>query len=156
MPSSSDADSTGPLGWLLDTNVISELRKGPRCDRAVAAWASSAPPTACYLSRVTIAEIVFGIERVTDPVFRADLENWLHHGVRTWFGGRILEVDETVLLAWRRLVSEGRNAHHTYAQPDALIAATAKVHGLAVVTRNIEDFVQAGVPILNPWEREKE
>jgi predicted nucleic acid-binding protein len=152
MPSSSDAAPAGPRGWLLDTNVISELRKGSRCDRAVAAWAGSVPPVACYLSRVTIAEIAFGIERVIEPVFRAELEAWLRHGVRAWFGARILEVDEAVLLAWRRLVTEGQKARYTYAQPDALIAATAKVHGLAVATRNIEDFVQARVPILNPWQ----
>jgi predicted nucleic acid-binding protein len=91
------------------------------------------------------------LTRVSDPVFRAELENWLQHGVRAWFGPRILEVDEAVLLTLRRLVTEGQKARYTYAQPDALIAATAKVHGLAVVTRNVEDFVQAGVPILNPW-----
>ena len=151
MPSRSETAPARPRGWLLDTNVISELRKGPRCDRAVATWAGSVPPGACYLSLVTIAEIAFGIERVSDPVFRAELEDWLQHGVRTWFGPRILEVDEAVLLTWRRLVTAGQKAHYTYAQPDALIAATAKVHGLAVVTRNVEDFVQAGVPILNPW-----
>jgi predicted nucleic acid-binding protein len=151
MPSRSEAATAGPRGWLLDTNVISELRKGPRCDAAVAAWAGRVPPAACHLSRVTIAEIAFGIERVTDPVFRADLETWLQHGVRAWFGPRILDVDEAVLHAWRRLVSAGQKARYTYAQPDALIAATARVHGLAVVTRNVEDFVQAGVPILNPW-----
>jgi len=153
MPSRSEA-APGPRGWLLDTNVVSELRKGPRCDLAVAAWAGGVPPTACHLSRVTIAEIAFGIERVADPAFRAELEAWLRHGVRAWFGARILEVDEAVLLAWRRLVSEGQKARYTFSQPDALIAATAKVHGLAVATRNVEDFVQAGVPILNPWLRE--
>jgi hypothetical protein len=152
MPSSSEG-TAGPRGWLLDTVVISELRKGPRCDRAVAAWAESIPPGVCYLSRVTIAEIAFGIERVADPVFRADLEAWLRGGVRAWFGPRILEVDEAVLIAWRRLMSEGRAARYTFSQPDALIAATARVHELAVATRNVEDFVRAGVPILNPWAR---
>ena len=110
------------------------------------------PPIACFLSGVTVAEIVFGIEGVDDPGFRAELEAWLRDGVRAWFGPRILAVDEAVLLAWRRLVTEGQTARYTYSQPDALIAATARVHGLAVATRNIEDFVQAGVPILNPWE----
>jgi predicted nucleic acid-binding protein len=152
MPSNSDLTPAGARGWLLDTNVISELRKGLRCDRSVAAWAQGVPPIACYLSRVTIAEIVFGIERVADPAFRVELEVWLRDGVRAWFGARILEVDEPVLITWRQLVSEGQKVRYTYAQPDALIAATAKVHGLAVVTRNVEDFVQAAVPILNPWQ----
>ncbi len=153
MPSISDpAGPVGARGWLLDTNVISELRKGQRCDRAVATWAAQVPPVACFLSRVTVAEIMFGIERVTDPAFRAELEAWLRDGVRAWFGPRILDVDEPVLLTWRRLVTAGQKARYTYSQPDALIAATALVHGLAVVTRNIDDFKQAGVPILNPWE----
>jgi predicted nucleic acid-binding protein len=74
-------------------------------------------------------------------------------GVRAWFGARILEVDEAVLIAWRRLVTEGKKARYTFSHPDALIAATARVHELAVATRNAEDFVQAGVPIFNPWLR---
>lgn len=152
MPSSSDAAPAAPRGWLLDTNVISELRKGPRCHPAVAAWAGRVPPVACHLSRVTIAEIAFGIERVADPIFRAELEAWLRDGVRAWFGARILEVDEPVLVAWRRLVSQGQKARYTFSQPDALIAATAQVHGLGVATRNVEDFVQAGVPIFDPWQ----
>jgi len=145
----------GARGWLLDTNVISELRKGAGCNPTVAAWASNVPPVACYLSRVTVAEVVFGIERVADPGFRAELEAWLRDGVRAWFGARILEVDEAVLITWRHLVVEGQKARYTYAQPDALIAATARVHGLAIVTRNVEDFVQAKLPILNPWEQSR-
>jgi hypothetical protein len=101
---------------------------------------------------VTVAEIAFGIARVADPIFRAELEAWLRDGVRAWFGARILEVDEAVLVAWRQLVSEGQKARYTFSQPDALIAATARVHGLGVATRNVEDFVQAGVPILDPWQ----
>jgi predicted nucleic acid-binding protein len=146
---------TGGRGWLLDTNVVSELRKGARCHPAVGAWAQRVPPVACFLSRVTVAEIAFGIERVGDPVFRAELEGWLRDGVRAWFGPRILEVEEPVLLAWRGLVTAGQKARHTYAQPDALIVATAQVHGLAVATRNVADFVQAApraVPVLDPWQ----
>jgi predicted nucleic acid-binding protein len=138
-------------GWLLDTNVVSELRKGARCDPRVAAWAAAVPPVACYLSRITVAEIALGIERVTEPGFRAELDSWLRDGVRAWFGPRILEVDEPVLLTWRRLVLAGQRDRYTYSQPDALIAATALVHGLAVVTRNVQDFARAGVSVLDPW-----
>lgn len=138
-----------------DPTGISELRKGARCGRAVAAWAGRVPPVACYLSRMTIAKIIFGIERVADPAFRSELESWLRDGARAWFGDRILDVDEAVLLAWRRLVMEGQKARYTYSQPDALIVATARGHGLVVATRSVEDFVQAGLPILNPWRGTK-
>ena len=140
-----------PRGWLLDTNVVSEMRKGKRADRNVAAWAQSVPPIACFLSVVSVAEIRFGIVRVPDPGFRAELEAWLQDGVRVWFGERLLRVDENVLMQWRRLAWEGKAANYTYSQPDALIAATALAHGLAVVTRNTADFDRAGIPLLNPW-----
>lgn len=104
---------------------------------------------------MTIAKIIFGIERVADPAFRSELESWLRDGARAWFGDRILDVDEAVLLAWRRLVMERQKARYTYSQPDALIVATARVHGLVVATRSVEDFVQAGLPILNPWRGTK-
>lgn len=143
--------AAAPRGWLLDTNVISELRRGPRAHPAVLAWANAVPPAACFLSRVSIAEVRFGIAQVADPGFRAELEAWLRDGVRAWFGERILEADEAVLLAWRRLAWEGQKARYTYAQPDALIAATALVHELGVVTRNIGDFERAAVATLNPW-----
>jgi predicted nucleic acid-binding protein len=139
-------------GWLFDTNVISELRKGDRSDASVRLWVERVPPSACYLSSVTIAEIQFGIERVANPGLRGELDAWLRDGVRAWFGDRILEVDEAVLLIWRRLAWEGQKARYTYSQPDALIAATAKVHDLAVVTRNTEDFARADVPAFDPWK----
>ena len=87
--------------------MISELRKGARCHPAVLAWAEDVPPVACFLSRVTVAELRFGIERVTDAGFRAELEDWLREGVRGWFGDRILEVDEPVLVAWRPARMDG-------------------------------------------------
>ncbi len=70
---------------------------------------------------------------------------------RTWFGDRIIEVDEPVLLAWRQLAWAGQKANYTYAQPDALIAATALVHDLGVATRNLADFQRAGLRLLDPW-----
>jgi predicted nucleic acid-binding protein len=143
--------SSTARGWLLDTNVVSELRKGGRCNAAVRGWAEAVPPSSCFLSRVTVAEIQFGIERVTDPGFRGELEAWLREGVRAWFGERILDVGEAVLVAWRHLIWEGQKNGYTYSQPDALIAATAKVHQLGVVTRNVEDFVRAGVLVSDPW-----
>jgi predicted nucleic acid-binding protein len=141
-----------PRGWLIDTNVVSELRKGPRAAAPVRAWAERVPRIACYLSRVSIAEVRFGIELASDPGFRAELEAWVRDGMLPWFGDRILEVDEPVLRRWRWLMWDARGRHYTYAQPDALLAATALVHDLGVVTRNEGDFIQAGVPLLNPWQ----
>ena len=143
--------AANPRGWLIDTNVVSELRKGPRCNRAVRAWAGEVPRVACFLSRVSLAEIRFGIERVDDPGFRAELEAWIRDGVMPWFGDRVLEVTERVLIRWRWLIVEGQKLHYTYSQPDALLAATALENGLGVVTRNVNDFLQAGVRLLNPW-----
>ncbi|NPD69130.1 type II toxin-antitoxin system VapC family toxin [Lichenicola cladoniae] len=141
----------GPRGWLLDTNVVSELRKGGNADPGVRSWAEAVPPAACFLSLVTVVEIRFGIERVADLQSRGELEAWLRDGVRIWFGDRVLVPDEAVLMTCRRLVMDGQKARYTYSQPDALIAATALVHGLGVVTRNIADFERAGLVLANPW-----
>lgn len=144
---------TSARGWLIDTNVVSELRKGRRCAPEVRDWATQVPPIACYLSRVSVAEIRFGIERAPSPDFRAELEAWVRDGLLPWFGERILEVDERTLLRWRRLVWEGQRINYTFSQPDALLAATALEHGLGVATRNVADFERAGIQILNPWRQ---
>ncbi|MFZ1415713.1 MAG: type II toxin-antitoxin system VapC family toxin [Defluviicoccus sp.] len=136
--------------WLLDANVVSELRK-PKCDLAVKAWADAQSPETLCLSRVTIAEIRFGIERVADAAFRGTLQAWLDDTLRPWFAERILDIDEDVVLTWRRMVERGRAANYTFSQPDLFIAATAAVHGLCVVTRNVDDFIRAEVPVSNPW-----
>jgi len=138
-------------GWLLDTNVISELRK-PNCDARVKAWADDQEPSTLFLSRVTIAEIRYRIERL--PAVdrsRKRLEAWLADELRPWFADRVLDVDEEVLLIRRRLIEQGAAIRHTFLQPDLFIAATAILHDLCVVTRNIDDFVRTGVALLNPW-----
>ncbi len=137
-------------GWLLDTNVVSELRK-TRPDRRVRAWSDAQLPERLFLSTVTLAEIRYGIERQTDPTLREKLEIWLAQRLRPWFEDRILPVDEGVILEWRRMVDRGRKKSITFSQPDLFIAATARVHALAVCTRNEHDFRMAGVPVLNPW-----
>jgi predicted nucleic acid-binding protein len=138
-------------GWLLDTNVVSELRKR-HCDPNVRSWSERHPPASFFLSHITIAEIRFGIERVAEGSgFRADLEAWLQNTLRPWFANRILEVDEQVILTWRRMVEMGRRRNYNFSQPDLFIAATALVHDLCVVTRNSGDFEVAAVPVMNPW-----
>ncbi len=137
-------------GWLLDTNVLSELRR-PRPNARVRAFVAGQSLDDLYVSTVTFAEIRFGIETVGDPIRRADLHDWLTHKLRPMFDQRVLEVSEDVMFKWRLLVEEGRKAGHTFSQPDLIIAATALNHGLTVVTRDTGDYKLAPVPLLNPW-----
>jgi len=136
--------------WLLDTNVLSELRR-PRPEPKVIAFFESQPLERLYVSTVTLAEIRFGIERLPDPLRRAQLGEWLSHHVRPLFDQRVLGVSEDVLLRWRLLVEQGRKIGHTFSQPDLLIAAIALEHGLTLVSRDVGDYARAEVPVFNPW-----
>jgi hypothetical protein len=140
--------------WLLDTNVLSEIRK-PKPDRRVLAFIAGQPIEGLRVSAVTLAEIRFGIERLDDAAKRLELNEWLAHKVRPMFAQRVLPVSEDVMFRWRVLVEEGRKQGHTFSQPDLIIAATALEHGLTVVTRDREDFVRARVPVFNPWTDQK-
>ena len=140
-------------GWLLDTNVISELRR-PRPDGRVRQFVASQRLEDLFISTVTFAEIRFGIEAVGDAVRRAELNDWLVHKVRPMFDQRVLEVSEDVMFKWRLLVEEGRKVGHTFSQPDLFIAATALQHGLVVVTRDTADYRLTRVPTLNPWNED--
>ena len=137
-------------GWLLDTNVVSELRK-TRPAPSVRAWSEAQSPDSLFLSTVTLAEIRYGIESQPNAAFRKELEAWLDEELRPWFARRILPVDEDVILEWRRMVAHGRKRSITFSQPDLFIAAIAQVHALTVCTRNENDFRRAGVAVLNPW-----
>ena len=137
-------------GWLLDTNILSELRR-PKPEREVLAFVAAQPLELIYISTVTLAEIRFGIELVADATKRAELNDWLAHQVRPMFEQRVLQVTEDVMFKWRLLVEEGRRAGHTFSQPDLIIAATALQHGLTVVSRDTSDYERARVPVLNPW-----
>ena len=137
-------------GWLLDTNVLSELRR-PKPDRKVAAFIAAQPLELLYVSAVTLAEIRFGIEVVSDATKRAELNHWLAHKVRPMFEQRVLPVTEEIMFKWRLLVEEGRKAGYTFSQPDLIIAATALHHGLTVVTRNVSDYERVRARVFNPW-----
>lgn len=137
-------------GWLLDTNILSELRR-PRPEPKVVAFVAGQALDLLYVSTVTFAEIRFGIERVGDPGRRAELSGWLVHRLRPMFDRRVVEVSEEVLLEWRLLVEEGRGSGHTYSQPDLLMAATARRHDLTVVSRDTAEYRRARAPVFNPW-----
>lgn len=137
-------------GWLLDTNVLSELRR-PRPEPKVVTFIEAKPLHLLHVSAVTLAEIRFGIELVTDAGRRAELADWLALEVRPMFEQRVLPVSEDIMLKWRLLVEDGRKTGHTFSQPDLIIAATALHHGLTVVTCDIGDYERARAPVLNPW-----
>ena len=138
-------------GWLLDTNVLSELRR--KCpEPAVEQFIAAQPLVDLYVSEVTFAEIRFGIELIGDLERRAELYHWLDQRLRPLFDRRVLPVTEGILLQWRLLIEAGRKRGHTCSHPDILIAATAAQHGLTVVTRNTGEFVAAGVAVFSPWE----
>jgi len=137
-------------GWLLDTNVLSELRR-PRPEPKVAQFIAGQPLDLLYVSDVTFAEIRFGIELLEDAAKRSQLQDWLNHRLRPMFAQRTLPISEDVMLKWRLLVEAGRKTGHTFSQPDLIIAATALNHGLTVVTRDRGEFDRAGAPVLQPW-----
>jgi len=136
------------VSYLIDTNVISELRKGARADRRVANWFAGLADDDVYLSVLTIGEIRKGIEsiRLRDRRAAASLERWLHDVVEA-HRDRILAVDEAVAEEWGRL-----NVPDPLPVIDGLLAATAAVHRLVLATRNVKDLRPTGVPLLNPFE----
>jgi hypothetical protein len=135
--------------FVLDTNVISALRRPERADPKVAAWALSMPVASFFLSVITVLELELGallMER-KDKAQGLVLRSWIDEQVMPRFDGRVLAIDTAVALRCARLHAPNRRAER-----DALIAATALVHGMIVVTRNSADFESTGVRILNPWE----
>ena len=137
-------------GWLLDTNILSELRRR-RPEPKVVAFVAAQPLDLLYVSVVTLAEIRFGIELVSDADRRAELNDWLTHTVRPTFEQRVLTVTEDIMFRWRLLVEDGRKTGHTFSQPDLIIAATAIHHGLTLVSRDTRDYQRARAPVFNPW-----
>ncbi len=136
--------------WLLDTNIISELRRA-KPEPKVVTFVAGQSLERLHVSAVTIAEIRFGIELLPDARLRAELNDWLVHKVRPMFEQRVLPVSEDVMFKCRLLVEDGRKAGHTFSQPDLIIAATALQHGLTLVTRDTADYEKARVPLFNPW-----
>ena len=134
--------------FLLDTNVISELRK-PQADPAVVAWARGMAAYKLYISAITLLEIETGILRLErrDSSQAAIVRTWLEGHVIPAFAGRVLSIDSQVARRCARLHVPDRSN-----ECDALIAATALVHDMTIVTRNAKDFTFDGIAVINPWE----
>jgi predicted nucleic acid-binding protein len=138
-------------GYLLDTNILSELRR-PRPSGKVVAFVSAQPLENLFVSSVTFAEIRFGIELIDDVHKRVALNDWLHLQLRPMFDNRVLPATEDIMFKWRLLVAEGRKVGPTFPQPDLLIAATALQHGLTIVSRDGAGYDKTGVALINPWK----
>jgi predicted nucleic acid-binding protein len=138
-------------GWLLDTNVVSELRK-PSATTHVEIWIDAQPRDSLFLSVVSFAELRFGIERARNDLHRRELVRWLETDLRGWFATTTVGLDEDALLAWRKMIEATRTIGRPVGEPDLLIAAIAKRQDFCVATRNSLEFAQAGVPVFNPWD----
>ena len=134
--------------YILDTNVVSELRKGKKADQNVTKWVQPLTSATLYISVISLLELEIGIllmER-RDKEQGAILRAWMNRHVLPTFSGRILAIDTTVVQRCAAL-----HVPNPRSDRDALIAATALVHGLTVATRNVADFEDMGVDVLNPW-----
>lgn len=134
--------------YLLDTNVVSELRKGKKADSNVRSWATRVPASSLFVSVITILELETGVRLIErrDTKQGAILRRWMDEYVLPAFDERVLAIDVAVALECARLHVPDRRAER-----DALIAATAVVHRLQIVTRNVEDFESTGPAVINPW-----
>jgi len=137
------------VNYLIDTNIISEVRKGAKCDPNVATWYERIDDAEIYLSVLVLGEIRKGVERarVTDAAQARALENWLT-SITGSFSERILPIDQAVADEWGRM-----SAARPVPTIDALMAATAKVHRMVLVTRNVSDMADLGADFVNPFER---
>jgi toxin FitB len=138
------------VSFLLDTNVVSEWAK-PRPDPRVMAWLAAADEDQLNLSVGTIAELRYGVALLAPSERQRRLDRWLREELLARFATRILPIDNAVALTWGDVRAERQKAGRPISAMDALIAATARVHGLALVTRNAPDFDGSLADIINPW-----
>ena len=137
-------------GFLLDTNVISELVK-PTPDSRVTKWIDATHESLLYLSVLTLGEIRKGITLLPDASRRGSLETWLDHELVLRFAERILAIDQAVADRWGRIAAQALRAKSALPVIDGLLAATAMRHNLTLVTRNTKDVAATGVAVFNPW-----
>lgn len=142
------------MKYLLDTCLVSELIK-PRPDPAVTAWVSAQQESNLYLSVLTIGELRCGVERLQDGRKRRRLTNWLASDLKPRFSGRVLPIDDEVVERWGIVTAHAQAKGAPMPVIDGLIAATALVHGLTLITRNVSDMLPSGVLLFNPWASDR-
>jgi predicted nucleic acid-binding protein len=138
-------------GFLLDTNVISEYSRAKPPDERVRKWIDAQDEKSLYLSVLALGEIRRGASLLPPGNKRNQLEAWLETELPLRFENRLLPINETIAELWGAMAAEAQLKGITLAVIDGLVAATAKHHELAVVTRNVKDFTVWGAPVINPW-----
>jgi hypothetical protein len=139
------------MSFLLDTNVISEWVK-PAPDSHVTRWLDEVDEDQVFLSVASLAEIRRGIELMAPGRRRDRLTTWLAGELSARFEGRILDIDRRIAEAWGVVMARGQKAGLNLGSLDAFFAATAEIHRLTLVTRNVQHFEKLGIPLLNPWQ----
>ncbi len=138
------------MSFLLDTNVISEWVR-PQPNPRVVTWLEEVDEDRVFLSVISLAEIRHGIELMPAGKKRDRLANWLAGDLPSRFAGRILDIDRKIAETWGLVMARGRARRASVGVMDAFVAATAEIHGLILVTRNVGDFSQLGILTFNPW-----
>lgn len=141
------------MSYLLDTCIISELRKD--VPDHVKLWFSNKNPESFYISVVTVAELLDGIERLPSSKKKKDLMEWHINDVLNRFQDKIFPIDESIARAWGRLSASLRQKGVTIGVQDIYLAATTQIHALTLVTTNIKHFKDTDIPVINPWEGHK-
>ena len=142
------------IRWIVDTNIISETRK-PKPSRQVTEWIKATATEQLFTTEVNLAELLYGIEMQPDFPKAKALATWLESNVRPLFAGRVLAVDETILLRWRIISRKLQQQRQPTPPSDLLIAAIAIENACGVATRDVAPFVACGIPTLNPFTGER-
>ena len=138
-------------GFLLDTNILSEFNRTGQPDERVKRWLNAVSLDSLYVSVITLGEIQFGIDLLPASERRRQLEQWMEQDFKTWFEDRVLPVDANIVRRWASLTAERQKRGIPLANFDGLIAATALQHGLSLATRDVKDFRELGLTLVDPW-----